>query len=181
MQILQHFVLIRVFFLSFLSKSSLPSFPLQRTSRLSGWRRRICSIGGFLCAPTPPPLPKLTRAPSPGTCLMEETTTSTTSAQVKGREVKANNWNVNLTTVWYLSDVLCCAVLIPYKSTNLSRCLLSAFLGLPYCNCLSAGLFTGFICMWLCVVGSHQAVTQTGTVSPCWVMNLVLPNHQAAR
>lgn len=47
--------------------------------------------------------------------------------------------------------------------------------------CLSADWFTEFIYMWLCAVGSHQAVTQTRTLSPCWVMTLVLPNHQAAR
>lgn len=85
----KHFVLIWNFLSSCVSESSLPSclpsvlLPSQRTSRLSGWRRRICSIGGFLCAPTPPPHPKSTPAPSRGTCLMEKTTTSTTSAQVK--------------------------------------------------------------------------------------------------
>lgn len=59
---------------------------LQRTSRLPGWRKRIYFSGGFLCALTPPPHPKLIPAHSPGTCLMEETTTSTTSAQVEKQQ-----------------------------------------------------------------------------------------------
>lgn len=96
-----HFVLIYNFLSSCVSKSSLPScLPSQtgwKTSRLSGWRRRICSIGGFLCAPMPPPHPKSTPAPSPGTCLMEKTTTSTTSAQVKRPRVQMWLWNVNTT------------------------------------------------------------------------------------
>lgn len=98
------------------------------------------------------------------------------SWQVKGQNlIFQGNVSVDSTVCEML---VCCTVLIPYKYSASSYKLL---LGLPCFNCLSAGLFTEFICMWLCVVGSHQAVRQTGTVSPCWVMNLVLPNHQAAR
>lgn len=84
-------------YLTFFFICSLPStLLLQGTSRLSGWRRRICSIGGFLCAPMQPPLPKSPPLPSPETCLTEATMTSTTSVQVKGQVVKADKWSVNM-------------------------------------------------------------------------------------
>ena len=96
-----------VFNLNCLLPSSLPLvlLLLQRTSRFSGWRRRICSIGGFLCAPTPPPHPKLTPAPSPGTCLMEETTIFMTSAQVNDPRGQSRHVGCEYDKIKYFNDI----------------------------------------------------------------------------
>lgn len=160
-------------------------FSLQWTS-LAEWRRRICSNGGFLCVLVRSLLPKLTPAFSPGTCLMEGTMTSTALAQVQViswpfQSLYVAKSDHKKQCICGTCQWLSCTVLTVISTTQQTCCCLLAASRAVMLYSLVSRLFTKFICMWLCVVGSHQAVRQTGTVSPCWVMTLVLPNPRAAR